>query len=147
MGKDAHILVLLFLCAFLSSFPLPAGSERFTVGAAKRFDESLYVRSTSENITVAWDAVADSRLDHYELRLFNLETGSEKTFDNIKTPQYTLKLPKVGHYVVKARSCTLNKAECSVWAESINPENASVDGIKKGWWLFGFLAPPGSITY
>lgn len=104
-----------------------------------------YSGTTDKNITVSWAACLNA--DSYEVRLVNLDRGSEITLSSgrVTTNKIVFRLPKTGHYSVKVRSCKDNYTECSDWAYSTNSGDAVINNEANGWCVYGGVAAPGAI--
>lgn len=132
--KTSLVSVLLLLSVFVSSSDW------------SKSDIVTYYNTTDKPIKCAWDAVPEAT--GYEARLFHLERNVEVTLPNGKTTstEIIFKLPRTGHFVFKVRACVNNYELCSDWCEASNPDCGLVDGQRRGWWIYGFVAPPGPIT-
>lgn len=113
-------------------------------GDYRPYGYTTYFGSTDHSVTVSWDA-NDPAPDRYEVDLFNVERGTvEKAGTGTATiTSITFKLPFSGHFIARVRACT--GENCSDWTESTDSEKALVDGVHKGWWLYGHIAPAGPI--
>jgi hypothetical protein len=113
----------------------------------EEIDYYTYVAYTGKTVTVAWDPVPNAT--YYQLRMRLYE---RKTYTNIdivpgNTYIYTFQLAKSGHYIIEARSINENNGVItySEWAESTNPIYATVKSAKRAWWIYCYIAPPGTI--
>jgi len=108
-------------------------------------DLVTYFGTSDKEITIAWDAVENA--DYYELKLFSIERNVESVVaNNISQTQLKIFLPRSGLFIVRARACSNSVGfTCSEWSTSDNQTFATVDGQPKGWWVYGYLAPPGPI--
>lgn len=109
------------------------------------YDYTTYFGATDHSVTVSWDANVPSP-DRYEVDIFNIERGTiEKAgTGTTTTTSITFKLPFSGHFVAKVRACQGDR--CGDWTESTDSDKALVNGVHKGWWLYGHVAPAGPIT-
>jgi hypothetical protein len=100
-----------------------------------------YYGTTDKLLQCSWPVVALA--EGYEVVLHNIEKNSDSAAGKTTSTSITFKLPKTGHYVVKARACRKNYTECTDWSSSDNPDEAVVTGLPKGWIVFGTIANPG----
>ena len=62
---------------------------------------------------------------------------------------FTIKCPKVGHWVPKVRvkrTMENGAIEYSEWSVATDSTVSKVDGVAKGWWIFTWIASTGPIT-
>lgn len=125
-----------------------------------KLDAVTYTATTDKKFSCSWD-VQDAA-DFYEVQIYNLERKTliqlgenGATFARVDEPPFEIQFPWAGHFVPQIRACLIPEVaegedpkpkECSTWSQSIDPEVATVDGEKKGWWLYGYTAPPGPIV-
>jgi len=141
----------------------------FSLNASAQWEEIdlyLYYGDTSKDVTVAWgnpkittpeDITDDYNVDTdvFQISMHNKERDIEVLIsDTIPGDVFThtFKLPKTGHWTPKIRvvrtttdSEGIEIVETTAWVLSSNAEIAEVNGILRGWWLFGWLAPTGPI--
>lgn len=134
---------------FLLIFPLLIGSAVRADFVVK--DQATFYGSTSENFSICWslDETA-SDAQRIEMRRKRAEGGIEATVafqrskwvaDGAGWCVQSPRLRKAGHYVYELRVCT---SVCSPWSSSLT--HGIVNGQSLGWWQYGYLAAPGSIT-
>lgn len=132
------ILELIFVVLLVGNVGL------YEASAEDVFEHTTYTATTDKQFTVVWDKVNNAI--HYGIRLYNFERDDEIFIPPTKDTSITLGFQRSGHYVVKVRACNEDyDPPCSPWSESTNPDVATVDGKPKGWWLYGYTAPPGEI--
>ena len=131
----------------------------FTAWAACAFeavDHVVYFGTTDQEITVSWDH-NEPHPDRYEVRLFHVErkTNEQAGIGGTAGNNLTFRLPRSGHFVVTVRACMDSVTAvpdcdappcCSEWSESTDPAVAAVNGDPRGWWIYGYVAPPGDIV-
>jgi hypothetical protein len=126
-----------------------------TDGDVVKNDYTLYMSTTGSSLSVAWDHSEDYEqgVVEYELLLYSFERDVFEALATTSSDTLTFTLARAGHYVVYIRACYVDKTTCtendvcySEWVESIDPTYARVDGVAKGWWIYGYLAGPGDIT-
>ena len=120
------IIIVLVLCSAAFSYE---GLDHFT-----------YFGTTAESYTVAWGPGQGA--EKYEIRLYHHEQKAYVDQGTTAALEYTIQLPRSGHYTVQVRSLAQGK-DPSAWAESTDSTNALVDGKPRSWWLYGHVAPPG----
>ena len=123
------ILVLLVL-----SLPSVALCQAWT----KDFKAYIYWKKTGDSVVVAWDAVPDAL--SYEFYLSHMETGMRYATGKTSTPQVSVTLTKVGHYLVYARSVGVGEANFSAWVTSLTA--GMVDGVVQPWAIYARIAAP-----
>ena len=136
------ISIISFLILVLSS--LSFAELSVIIPNWEKKDYVTYYGTSDHTITVAWDPSPGAT--YYELEILNVER-------NIKTPiasgssltatQKTFSLPRTGHYIVSVRACDASLSNCSVWISSLE---GTVDGAKRSWWIYAYVAPPGPIV-
>jgi hypothetical protein len=110
------------------------------------YDVVTYWGYTEEYVTVGWDSVINA--EYYNIKLFHKEQQVEIARGRIDDPttQIIVAFPRSGHYIVMVNSCNHNSEgveQCSdVWAESVDPQYAEVNGQPKGWWVYRHISPP-----
>jgi hypothetical protein len=107
-------------------------------------DYVTYYGTTNHTITVAWDASPGA--SYYELEILNIERNTKTTIasgNNLTTTQKTFTFPRTGHYIVSVRACDGAVSNCSTWISSLE---GTVDGAKRAWWVYAYVAPPGPIV-
>ena len=122
-------------------------------------DLVLYLETTGSNIVVSWDDTND-QLAEYEIRLYSFERKVYVAIGKTTNTTITFHMTKSGHYIVQGRACWIDKSECvedctdqpedcieccSEWIDSSDPGVSTVDGIPRGWWIYGYLDAPGQI--
>lgn len=122
------------------------------VANAQVSDEAWFVGATKYKFTGApislswsphpdnqdWENnyVFDLQVIHYER---NQMVVDEKA---IQALNYRFSLDRVGHYIVRLRSCMVaDTTMCSDWAESWNATHILQNGVSS-WWLFIWIASP-----
>lgn len=111
-------------------------------------DHVTYQGTTDKDVKVSWD---EQDADYYEVVLYSVEKGVDVPAGSGKTTknQIIFKLPYGGHFVAKVRACLNPVGEaaplCSAWTLSTDDDLAKVGDENRGWWLYGHVAPPGSI--
>lgn len=135
------------ILVYLALFLLLTVSNSFSV---ELFDYATYFSNTGDDVTVGWDAPTDENLSliTYELRIKFVEQNKyiPITTNSISSNRITFKLPKVGHYIVEARTVrtVVNQPPVySDWATSIT--SGKIGDQSRSWWLYGKLATPGAI--
>jgi hypothetical protein len=110
-------------------------------------DLYTYVGTTDLKLKVEWTPVADAT--GYELELYSVNRKVYVARASTPDPGLTFTVPNQGLYIVRVRAVRQLAAGAdpvnSVWSTSDDPTVALVDGVPKGWWVYGFLAPPGPI--
>jgi hypothetical protein len=126
-------------------------------GPYVRLQGEEIIAEGDKGITVQWDAVPEATA--YEVRLLMLHITPTTYFALARVPAsettITFLQPRAGHFRVEARTCRF--ADCHVddpaqpeldlsrWAESTNKDDASVEGVPMGWWIYwklkGFGGP------
>jgi hypothetical protein len=110
------------------------------------FAQAIYVYRLeyNETVTVGWDAVSDAI--HYEIRLVGIKPKnnyviypSEQTINIEKV----INRPHTGTIKVQVRAC--NNSNCSEWADSTDPQYATVNGQAMGWNLFWKIRNPTNV--
>jgi hypothetical protein len=136
--------ILLYLLLSFSLFVFPINSN----AAGVLFDYATYFFDTGSNVTVSWDTPVGENpaFLKYELRMKFVEQNSYKpiTTTAIAANSVTFKLPKVGHYIVEARTIRTdanNVVMYSDWTTSI--DSGMIGTVKRSWWVYGKLATPG----
>jgi hypothetical protein len=107
------------------------------------WQEAMYV--TSESITVAWDRSTEGS-DPESYRVVAAWEGSgglRQEFDLGLTSELskTVEFFRAGVFSFKIRA--ERGTEVSPWAVSTNPEQATVDGLPRGWRVLFELPAPG----
>ena len=131
------IILSLFLC--VSSFA--ADSFTVTSNTTGKYDYYTYFVTTGAQITVEWLVVSNAK--HYEVQIYNIERKEIKAIGITGNTEMIFSLSRTGHYAARVRA--VNDIGASAWSESTDPTVATVDGTPRGWWLYGYLAPPGPI--
>lgn len=129
------------------------------VHAVEQMDLVLYLEHTGKNITCEWDDTNNNIAD-YEVRLYSFERKTYVALGRTELNTITFQMMKSGHYIAEIRACYKDDPSCidgcppddpdcveccSEWVQSSDPAYAAVDGVARGWWLYGYLAPPGPI--
>jgi hypothetical protein len=114
------------------------------------FAQSLYtyVLDYNEKPTAKW---TDTQVgvSYYEIRLIGIKkTGEEVIFPSEQllpeAREKQLIRPRSGDFKVQIRAC--NTTKCSEWADSTNPEYATVNDVPMGWILRWKVPKPSNIT-
>jgi len=112
-------------------------------------DRATYIGTTDRPIKVSWDLQPEA--DYFEAVLLSVDRAVETPAGIGKTPSnlITFRLPHAGLFRVKVRACLAAVAPeppiCSEWTLSTDDKMAMVDGVNRGWWLYGYISPPGAI--
>lgn len=115
-----------------------------SVDGLQPVDYVTYFGTTDEKIKIEWDH-NEPKPELYEVELFNFERQETISLENGKTAEnfINVTLPYSGHFVARIRAC--EGTLCSDWTETTDKNNALVNGEKKGFWLYGYIAPAGGI--
>jgi hypothetical protein len=121
--------------------------DKFTIEPLL-FECVSYLATTNRKISLSWQEVDGA--DFYEIRLYNLEREANllpplRTDTNSITFPFPRAAPS-GHFIVSLRACpnpsNARFNQCSAWVNTTDPEVGMVNGKKRGWWIYGYLAPP-----
>jgi hypothetical protein len=107
-------------------------------------DYVTYYGTSDHTITVAWGASPGAA--YYELEILHVERNTKTSIasgHSLTATQKTFSLPRTGHYIVSVRACDSNLSNCSEWTSSLD---GIVDGVKRAWWIYAYVAPPGPIV-
>lgn len=109
-----------------------------------------YNGTTATLWTVGWDQVeVDDVMPTWIIEIGAILSETADTYYigqvNVMENQYKFKSTIVGTNVLRARMCDPGENECSDWAISTDPEQATVDGVPMGWNLSIEKAPPTDI--
>jgi hypothetical protein len=107
-------------------------------------DYVTYYGTSNHTITAAWDAAPGAT--YYELEILHVERNTKTSIasgHSLTATQKTFLLPRTGHYIVSVRACDSSISNCSEWVSSLE---GTVDGVKRAWWIYAFVAPPGPIV-
>lgn len=112
------------------------------------YDYVTYMSNTGEVLTLAWDPPEGENTAYltYEIRLKHVEQGIYIPVTTTADTQTTLTLPKVGHYIVEARSIRTVPGDDPIsgdWGDSVT--HGMVGTEVRSWWLYGKLDSPGQI--
>ena len=120
----------------------------FTVNAFawEGLDYFTYFGTTDDPIIIAW--TAGEGVEKYQIRALHKERNKYIEFGTTAECEYTIVLPRSGHYIFEVRSLKLKEGSddkyiTSEWAVSNDPQYATVDGEPRAWWVYGYVAPPG----
>lgn len=136
------IPIVFLLTLLLSSF----ANAELSVPTSnwEKKDYVTYYGTSNHTITVAWDASPGAT--YYELEILNVERNIKTSIasgHSLTATQKSFSFPKTGHYIVSVRACDATISNCSTWISSLE---GVVDGIKRAWWVYVFVAPPGPIV-
>lgn len=133
MSKGYVLLVFIFL---LVAFNVSADWEKK--------DYVTYFGTTDKTITCTWDSSTGAT--SYQVELLHVERDATTivAVENLVATQITFSLPRSGHFVARIRACPDDLEQCSGWSESVDPLVSSVDGQSRAWWIYGYVAPPGT---
>ena len=121
-------------------------------------DYYTWFGTTDEQIKLGWYCASCFTDETYELELFNIERNSVVITASTPLYELTVSLPFSGHYISRIRTIRpTTEAVClerdgnsyrngmcyTEWVESIDPNHSTVDGNPRGWWVYGYIAPPG----
>jgi len=149
--KIRPLRTIFFICSMLFFLIMPLVLVNpvysgFYVYAYDHFyqkDITIYWATTSETITLEWDASAGATYYECELNWMQgdkvLQTYSLGTTTNT---QIIVTAPRAGVFIARVRACN---TACSVWSLSTDPTYAVVDGEHKAWIIIFSLAGPGPI--
>ena len=140
-------LLAIILFALTAQIPSPTIQ---TSPPASQYDGRMYVLESNETATVLWDAVVyplDPTLPviyDYRLVMFNKTPLTSYQDGETHLTQVTFTRPRTEFFRAEVRACgdvdgdgiVHRTTECSVWAESTDPQYGIVDGQPEGWWLF-----------
>jgi hypothetical protein len=124
-------LILLFFIPYL------------LIAQDKYYDGRLYFTDKT-SLTMSWDPVANATF--YEAKEAWYDANIEYDLGSTTTTSITLNKRRSGHFRYFVRSCMYdvnNNKLCSDWADSLNIDYATVDGVKGRWLVYWRLAPPG----
>ena len=160
MGKKSIIFAfILIIILFISSIGICQEEPLEQID-----DLTLYYFTSDKTITLGWIDTNNDTISYYSnFYLLNKEKNIKEleksninpTTEDPKKYEYTIKVPYTGHFIVYVQICRSDTNECSDWVDSTNKDNSSVklkvnnEVINKGWWLYGYIAPPTepSITF
>jgi hypothetical protein len=121
----------------------------FFLLVAEPYAQSFYTYVLDYNAkpTTSWEDT-QTGVTYYELRLVGIKTTgelvplpSEQLSSSVKEKQLTR--PRTGDFKVQIRAC--NGSKCSEWADSKDPQYATVNGQPMGWILRWKVPKPGGI--
>lgn len=138
MKKILFVLMLLYpsLCF-----------AQISASGSTKYDYVTYAGYTGSNSTCAWDIVSGAAF--YQMRVKHFEQNKYIDVGITPTLQFTYTPSKSGHYIIEVRSVHEDANHVltySAWAASTDSAYATVDGQPKGWWLYRYVQPPGTIT-
>ena len=113
-------------------------------------DYYMYFGTTDEGITAAWSPGDGAQ--KYQIRGYHKEHKVYVDFGITENCEYTVVLPRSGHYIFEVRSLKQIGTggityAMSEWVQSIDPSVSTVDGNHRGWWVYGCVAPPGNLFF
>jgi hypothetical protein len=119
-------------------------ADGITAAGLTPLDYATYYAATGKPFLLSWD---DQGADYYEVRLFSVERNVDLETVKTETNKTEITLPYAGHFVAYIRACATieNKLQCGDWSKTTDEEIARVNGMPKGFWLYGHPAPPGGI--
>lgn len=147
--KNTLLAIMVIVFGILAAFAdfVSAEMYQYPGGAFDGKDLYTYVGTTDLELKVEWTPVTDAT--GYQLELYSVNRNAYVARASTPSPNLTFKVPNQGMYIVRIRAVRQLAAGAdpinSDWSTSDDPTVALVDGNPRGWWIYGFLAPPGPI--
>lgn len=113
------------------------------------FAQSIYtyVYDYNGKPTVAWTDT-QTGVTYYEIRLIGIKQNLQEVIFpsetlTMSTREKELIRPRSGNFKVQVRAC--NASKCSEWADSKDPEYATVNGQPMGWIITWKVPAPTNV--
>jgi len=106
------------------------------------YDGRLYF-TNKQTLTMAWDPVLNATF--YECREIWYDGNVIYELGETTQTSFIINKRRAGHFRYYVRACNYdinNNKLCSEWADSLNIDTATVDGVKGRWLVYWKLSPP-----
>lgn len=140
--------LIIVISSITSSTPSVSQENMTVIEFGDVIDYVTYTGTTDKQFQVGWDA--QTAADYYIVWLNNMEREERIELGRPTTNLLAFQVPRSGHWIAEIQACeTVTDGEdiCSESSLSNNPEIALVDGEHKAWWIYGYLAKPGDISF
>jgi hypothetical protein len=129
-----------------------------TVASAQTGMQGYEYFNSTGRVTLQWDLIPEAL--GYNIRVIMFDKAPETTYAMGQTSNNQMEIlrPRSGHFRFEAQACRFADCSCtdntgatpendcpidkSLWAQSTDPTQATVDGVAMGWWLYWKTPPP-----